>query len=71
MGTRIVRVKRDTHVNSQRMRRRKRRKVTASRPILSSNSGSLVWNRGGSQPNMESDIRGGGLLPSWYFTFGS
>jgi len=71
MGIRTAQVKRDIHVNSHRMRRRKRRNVTASRPILSSNSGSFVRNRGGNQPNIESDIRGGGLSPSWYFTFGS
>ena len=55
---RVIPVKRD------RRRRRKRKKATASRPILSKSSGSLVWMSGGSQPNRESDIWGGGLLPS-------
>ncbi len=71
MGMRTAQVNRETPVNNQRMRRKKRRKVTASRPILSSNSGSFVFIRGGNQPKIESDIRGGGLSPSWYFTLGS
>jgi len=51
--------------------RRKRRKVTASRPILSTSSGSLVLIKGGIQPKRLSDIRGGCLLPTWYLTLGS
>jgi len=64
MGTRTAHVRTEMPAKSQRMRRRKRRKVTASRPILSSNSGSFVFMRGGNQPNKESDIRGGGLSPT-------
>jgi hypothetical protein len=51
--------------------RRKRRKATASRPILSTSSGSLVLIKGGIQPKRLSDIRGGCLLPTWYLTLGS
>lgn len=58
-------------VNSQRISRRNRRNATASRPILSRSSGSFVCRRGGSQPHNESDMRGGGLSPSWYLTLGS
>lgn len=64
-------VRRAMPVNNHRMRRRKRRKTTASRPILSRSSGSFVCISGGSHPHRESDIRGGGLSPSWYLTLGS
>ena len=71
MGTRIQQARPATPVKSHRKSRRKRRKATASRPILSRSSGSLVYTKGGSQPKRESDILGGVLLPSWYLTLGS
>ena len=64
MGIRIEQARPAAPVKSHRKSLRKRRKATASRPILSRSSGSLVNTKGGSQPKSESDIRGGGLLPS-------
>ena len=58
-------------VKSHRSIRRNRRNATASSPTLSSNSGSLTYSSGGSHPKAESEIFGGGLSPTWYFTLGS
>jgi hypothetical protein len=63
MGIRMPQVRPAAPVKSHRRSLRKRRKATASRPILSRSSGSLVNTNGGSQPNIESVIWGGGLLP--------
>lgn len=71
MGNRIPHVRRVIPEKSHRSIRPNRRNVTASRPILSTSSGSLVCIKGGNQPNKESDIRGGGLSPTWYLTLGS
>lgn len=49
---------------SLRNMRRNRRNITASRPILSTSSGSLVLISGGNQPNKLSDMRGGPLSPT-------
>ena len=71
MGMRTAQVRRDMERKSQRIMRRKRRNMAASKPILSMSSGSLVWMRGETQPKIPSEIRGGLLSPTWYLTLGS
>ena len=71
MGIRVAQQRTEIAVNIQRSILRNRRNVTASGPILSRSSGSLVWMSGGSQPKSESDMFGGFLSPTWYLTLGS